>query len=138
MTISTDCGTSRKGVAVFVTVSLSEVTNSASIFTVTLSSLVDLTKKYVAFYEEYLGPYPFRADKIGIAETPHLGMEHQTITAYGNHFKYNADGDDWLLFHEFGHEWWANLVTANDWRDFWIHEGFQSFYGYVLRRKNKR
>ncbi|MBA2379989.1 MAG: M1 family peptidase, partial [Blastocatellia bacterium] len=24
-------------------------------------------------------------------------------------------------------EWWANLVTASDWRDFWIHEGFQSF-----------
>ncbi len=90
-------------------------------------SLIDLLKKYVAFYEKYLGPYPFRADKIGIAETPHLGMEHQTITAYGNDFKYNANGDDTLLFHEFGHEWWANLVTAPDWDDFWIHEGFQSF-----------
>ncbi|MEP6923044.1 MAG: M1 family metallopeptidase [Pyrinomonadaceae bacterium] len=102
-------------------------------------SLVDLTKKYVAFYEEYLGPYPFRADKIGIAETPHLGMEHQTITAYGNNFKYNPDGDDWLLFHEFGHEWWANLVTANDWNGFWIHEGFQSFMDtfYVEKTKGK-
>ncbi|MGI8786973.1 MAG: M1 family metallopeptidase [Pyrinomonadaceae bacterium] len=90
-------------------------------------SLVDLLKKYVAFFEKYLGPYPFRADKIGIAETPHLGMEHQTITAYGNGFKYNANGDDTLLFHEFGHEWWANLVTAPDWNDFWIHEGFESF-----------
>ncbi len=90
-------------------------------------SLVDLAKKYTAFFESYLGPYPFRADKIGIAETPHLGMEHQTITAYGNGFKFDANGDDWLLFHEFGHEWWANLVTAPDWNDFWIHEGFESF-----------
>ena len=32
-----------------------------------------------------------------------------------------------MIFHEFGDEWWANLVTASDWRDFWIHEGFQSF-----------
>ena len=102
-------------------------------------SLVDLTKKYVAFFESYLGPYPFRADKIGIAETPHLGMEHQTITAYGNSFKYDANGDDWLLFHEFGHEWWANLVTAPDWNDFWIHEGFQSFMDtlYVEKTKGK-
>lgn len=102
-------------------------------------SLVDLAKKYNAFFEKYLGPYPFRADKIGIAETPHLGMEHQTITAYGNSFKYDANGDDWLLFHEFGHEWWANLVTAPDWNDFWIHEGFQSFMDtfYVETTKGK-
>ena len=103
-------------------------------------SLVELTKKYNAFFEKYLGPYPFRADKIGIVETPHLGMEHQTITAYGNEFKYNENGDDWLLFHEFGHEWWANLVTAPDWNDFWIHEGFQSFFDtfYVETTKGKR
>jgi aminopeptidase N len=89
--------------------------------------LVKKTKDYVRFFEEYLGPYPWRADKLGIAETPHLGMEHQSITAYGNEFKYDREGVDTLMFHELGHEWWANLVTAPDWNDFWIHEGFESF-----------
>jgi aminopeptidase N len=83
--------------------------------------------EYLSFLEARLGPYPFRADKIGVAETTYLGMEHQTITAYGNQFKNNAFGFDSLLFHEIGHEWWGNLVTASDWRDMWLHEGFQSY-----------
>ncbi|HKS28885.1 MAG TPA: M1 family metallopeptidase [Pyrinomonadaceae bacterium] len=82
---------------------------------------------YLNFLESLLGPYPFRSDKIGVAETPYLGMEHQTITAYGNQYKNNAYGFDGLLFHEIGHEWWGNLVTASDWRDMWLHEGFQSY-----------
>ena len=91
------------------------------------ASLIAEQKKYLAYFEKYLGPFPFRSQKVGIAETPHLGMEHSTNIAYGNQFRYNADGTDWLLLHEFGHEYWANLVTASDWRDFWIHEGFQSY-----------
>jgi aminopeptidase N len=99
--------------------------------------LIKKTKDYVRFFEEYLGPYPFRADKLGIAETPHLGMEHQSIIAYGNEFRYDADGVDTLMFHELGHEWWANLVTASDWNGFWIHEGFQSFMDALYKEKLK-
>jgi aminopeptidase N len=91
------------------------------------AGLIAEQKKYLAYYEKYLGPFPFRSQKVGIVETPHLGMEHSTDIAYGNKFRYNQDGTDWLLLHEFGHEYWANLVTAADWKDFWIHEGFQSY-----------
>jgi aminopeptidase N len=89
--------------------------------------LIEETKKYNAFFEKYLGPFPWRSQKLGIVETPHLGMEHSTLIAYGNQFRKTEHGFDSLMLHEFGHEWWANLVTASDWRDFWIHEGFQSF-----------
>jgi aminopeptidase N len=103
------------------------------------AKLIAETKKYNAFFEKYLGPYPFRSIKLGIVETPHLGMEHSTNIAYGNKYRFAADGFDWLMFHEYGHEWWANLVTASDWRDFWIHEGFQSFMDtlYVEETKGK-
>lgn len=30
-------------------------------------------------------------------------------------------------FHEMAHEWWANLGTAPDWRDFWVHESFATY-----------
>jgi aminopeptidase N len=101
--------------------------------------LIDETQKYVQFFEEHLGPYPFRSEKLGIAQTPYLGMEHQTIIAYGSNFQPNQFGFDWLMFHELGHEWWGNLVTASDWKDFWLHEGFQSYFDtlYVERVKGK-
>jgi aminopeptidase N len=82
---------------------------------------------HLNFYERLLGPYPFRAEKYGVAETPHLGMEHQSIIAYGNNYKSGPHGYDWLHHHELGHEWWGNLVTAKDWSDFWIHEGLCTY-----------
>jgi aminopeptidase N len=77
---------------------------------------------HLRWYEGLLGPYPFRADKYGVAETPYLGMEHQTIIANGYGYRDDQFGFDWLHHHELGHEWWGNMVTANDWSDFWIHE----------------
>ena len=66
-------------------------------------------------------------------------MEHQSMNAYGNNFKYTKVGGqdfDWLMNHEFGHEWWGNKVTAKDWADYWIHEGIGSF-GDVLYIRDK-
>ena len=91
---------------------------------------LDVFVKTIHEQEKYFGEYPFWKEKIAMAETPHLGMEHQTMVAYGNKFRYTKIGGedyDWLMHHEFGHEWWGNKVTAKDWADYWIHEGICSF-----------
>jgi aminopeptidase N len=88
-----------------------------------LPELID----HLRFFERRIGPYPFRAEKYGVAETPHLGMEHQTIIAYGYGFRHDAFGYDWLHHHEASHEWWGNLVTCSDWKDMWLHEGFGTY-----------
>lgn len=88
---------------------------------------------HVKVFEEILGPYPFRAEKYGVAETPHLGMEHQTIIAYGNGWK--EEQYDWLHNHELAHEWWGNLVTCRDWKDMWIHEGFGTYMQPLYRER---
>lgn len=82
---------------------------------------------HLEFYEDTVGPYPFRAEKYGVVETPHLGMEHQTIIAYGNRFRKGDPPYDWLHHHELAHEWWGNLVTNRDWKDMWIHEGIGTY-----------
>jgi len=79
------------------------------------------------FFESTIGPYPFADEKMGVVETPYLGMEHQTINAYGNEYKKSEYGYDWLLQHEFAHEWFANQLTNRDWDDMWLHEGFGTY-----------
>lgn len=91
---------------------------------------LELLERSTQLLEKYFGEFPFAKEKIGIVETPHLGMEHQTMNAYGNKYRYTKIGNvdfDWLLHHEYGHEWWANKVSNTDWGHMWIQEGICSF-----------
>lgn len=91
---------------------------------------LEMLERTVKILEKYFGEYPWAKEKIGLCETPHLGMEHQTLIAYGNQYRYTKVGGedfDWLLNHEFGHEWWGNKVTNADWAHMWIQEGICSF-----------
>lgn len=92
--------------------------------------LLDLFEQSSRILEKYFGEYPWANERIAASETPHLGMEHQTNIAYGNKYRYEKLGNydfDWLLHHEYGHEWWANKVTNRDWGHMWIQEGICVF-----------
>ena len=95
-------------------------------------------KPMLASHEHWFGPYPFYEDSYKLVETPHLGMEHQSAVAYGNHFMNGYLGQDlsqtgwgnkwdYIIIHESGHEWFGNNITAKDLADMWIHEGFTCY-----------
>lgn len=93
-------------------------------------ALLSILKESAETHEKYFGAFPFPEDKIAIVETPYLGMEHQTINAYGNNFQFVPMGKtqyDWLLHHELGHEWFGNKVSVADFGDMWIHEGITAY-----------
>lgn len=79
------------------------------------------------FFERMVGPYPWGDEKVGFVETPHLGMEHQTINGYGEQFKRGKHGFDQLLHHELAHEWFGNVMTHARPQDSWLHEGYGSY-----------
>ncbi|MCM8730345.1 M1 family metallopeptidase [Hephaestia sp. GCM10023244] len=91
------------------------------------SALFAEFSKTLDFFESVIGPYPFGDQKLGVVETPHKGMEHMTINAYGNEYAKTPFGFDNLFQHEFAHEWFANQLTAANWDDFWLHEGFAAY-----------
>lgn len=99
-------------------------------------------KRMMKAFEYWFGPYPFYQDGYKLVESSHLGMEHQSATAYGNHYEDGYLGSDlsgsgwgmkwdYIIVHESGHEWFGNSVTTNDIADMWVHEGF-TMYSEVL------
>ena len=95
-------------------------------------------KDMISAFEHWFGPYPFYEDGYKLIETPHLGMEHQSGTAYGNHFQNGYLGRDlsgtgwglkwdFIIVHESGHEWFGNNITSKDLADMWIHESFTNY-----------
>lgn len=97
--------------------------------------LLAVLENSVKTQEKFFGEFPFPNDKIAVVETPYLGMEHQTINAYGNNFQFVKMGEvfyDWLLHHELGHEWWGNKVSVADWADFWLHEGLCTYADWLF------
>lgn len=100
-------------------------------------------KPMLKCFEYWFGPYPFYEDGYKLVETPHLGMEHQSAVAYGNHYVngyyignnmgMDLSGSGWgekwdyIIVHESGHEWFGNNITTNDIADMWVHEGFTDY-----------
>ncbi|WP_299289536.1 M1 family metallopeptidase [uncultured Mucilaginibacter sp.] len=98
----------------------------------------DNVKPMLTAFEHWFGPYPFYEDGYKLIETPHLGMEHQSGVAYGNHYQNGYLGRDlsgtgwgmkwdFIVVHESGHEWFGNNITDKDVADMWIHEGFTNY-----------
>ena len=85
------------------------------------------SKQVIKELSKLFGDYPFVRDGYKLVQTPYLGMEHQSCIAYGNNFKNNAFGFDFIVMHETGHEWWGNQISANDHADMWIHESFCTY-----------
>jgi aminopeptidase N len=95
-------------------------------------------KKYLAFYEQTFGPYPWYRDGFKLVESPYAGMEHQSAIAYGNGYKDDPrNGFDYIILHETAHEWWGNSVTASDLADGWLHEGFATYAEALYVEKTK-
>ena len=92
--------------------------------------LIETKIRDTKILEKYFGEYPWVKEKIGIAEVPNPGMEHQTMITFQNKFDYRKVGNqDYSanLFHEYAHEWWANKVTNQDWAHMWIQEGIATY-----------
>lgn len=82
----------------------------------------------IRYFEKIYGEYPWWRDGFKLVESPYAGMEHQTAIAYGNRYKNESEYNyDHIILHEAVHEWWGNSVSAYDYAEIWLHEGFATY-----------
>ncbi len=79
------------------------------------------------FWENVIGPYPWADQKMGVIRVPFSGLENQTLNGYSDNYPKTQFGWDWLLNHEFSHEFFANQLSNANYDDLWLHEGLGSY-----------
>jgi hypothetical protein len=81
------------------------------------------TSKIMTVFEKHFGGFPFV--KYGqVPVTDGGGMEHQTLTTLG---RILLKGDQGVIAHEMGHQWFGDMVTCESFKDIWLNEGFATF-----------
>ena len=90
-------------------------------------------KAALAYFDKYLGKYPY--PNLTIVDPPFRGsgsggMEYPTFitvgTTYGLFEGFRLP--EMVTVHEFGHQYFMNLLATNEFEEAWLDEGFNSYY----------
>ena len=94
---------------------------------------MDAVKRALAYFDKNLGRYPF--SNLTVVDPPlHAsgsgGMEYPTFITAGTAW-FLPDGarfPEIVTVHEFGHQYFMQLLASNEFEEAWLDEGFNQYY----------
>jgi hypothetical protein len=94
---------------------------------------IDAAKSALAYFDKHLGQYPF--PNLTIVDPPFdaqgsFGMEYPTFITAGTAWFVPAGArfPELVTVHEFGHQYFMQLLATNEFEEAWMDEGFNQYY----------
>lgn len=94
---------------------------------------IDAARSALAYFDKYLGKYPF--PNLTIVDPPFhaqgsFGMEYPTFITAGSAWflPTGARFPEEVTIHEFGHQYFMQLLATNEFEEAWLDEGFNQYY----------
>ena len=85
----------------------------------------------VDFYSELIGPYPFEKLAHVQSATRFGGMENASAIFYSERRLASGSSMEGTVAHETAHQWFGAAVTARNWTELWLSEGFATYFGHL-------
>ncbi|WP_018617711.1 M1 family metallopeptidase [Spirosoma luteum] len=94
---------------------------------------INAAKAALAYFDKHLGRYPF--PNLTIVDPPlhasgSYGMEYPTFITAGTVWAMpdGARFPEQVAIHEFGHQYFMQLLATNEFEEAWLDEGFNQYY----------
>jgi aminopeptidase N len=89
----------------------------------------------LAYFERFVGPYPFESYGSVVVEDPILyyALETQAMSTFPAD---TSPPDEGLVAHELAHQWFGNAISVKKWEDLWIAEGSATYFEVLWPNRN--
>ena len=89
-------------------------------------------KEILAFFINYIGPFPYKKLANVQSKTIFGGMENAGAIFYSENSINGKRQEEDLLAHEIVHQWFGDMATEKSYAHLWLSEGFATYLSHVF------